>query len=352
MEAIKKYIYEFIFGDDEGIDDHKSKPFQWSDLPPLIDKIFQNHFPLQIQELFKYIDTITEKSIQLSENINFARQVLTNQNQSNKLLKLFNRIELLLLDMNILVLNPKYRKYINTLKESKTTVINLKTNEGNVDLLSLAIAHNTSMNGYRIVPDVDIIQDIIKELRIHVKAIEEYMPSKAITNIKHKSINVLLQSLRQNIPIISDTLQSMEIFMPQYNDLFVYITHLRTILHKPIQLLQDKVKVIEYLGNVSNEIKAEYAAYLDSNKEYELARNTNILRDVVTIQHELLEIEKSVDSLVKDMRAGIKIMSSLGGVNEIKDFLKIKFGNFHVIFLVDRLLNCETYDLLRQCLDK
>jgi len=180
--------------------------------------------------------------------------------------------------------------------------------------ISASIINGTKYTITSILPDVDVLRDVIADNKGKLKAIEEIASSKKTEVVKFKTSKLSTSNRSENkkaneIQMIRTEVKNVIMLLDQLTEevekqhsVLKYFGQLKHAVHFPLQALSTHLRTLPPLAETSAQLDHDLQALNTVNSFYTMVRSADILVQAAALTQEASHIEKVVQDEVNWLR--------------------------------------------------
>ena len=168
-----------------------------------------------------------------------------------------------------------------------------------------------------LLPDSDVLKDMIVDNKAKLKSIEEIAASKKTDVVKFKPSKLStsnrseskkaneMQTIRNEVKNIFLLLEQLSVKVEAHHSVLKYFGQLKLAVHFPLQALSTHLRSLPPLAETSAQLDHDLQALNKVDAYYTMLRRADVLVQAAVITHEAGQIE----ALVRDSTDWIKLLS-------------------------------------------
>lgn len=287
----------------------------------------------ELSELNNIADQLTESILSLKGMSTHCRatMILNNATQANRIHKLYDHIDAL------------YEPY----------------SPGRL-FIGASIINGTKYTITSLLPDVDVLKDVIADSKGKLKLIEEIASSKKTEVVKFKTSKLStsnrsenkkaneIQMIRTEVRNVLALLDQLAAEVEKQHSVLKYFGQLKHVVHFPLQALSIHLRSLPPLAETSAQLDHDLQALNTVNTFYTMVRSDEVLVQAAAATHEATHIEQLVQDEVHWLRL-LADKELLSMIYELGKTFATVDGNLNWAVHLRKFCQLSLSDLLTLC---
>lgn len=171
--------------------------------------------------------------------------------------------------------------------------------------ISTSIVNGTKYSITSLLPDADILKDVIADNKMKLKTIEEIAASKKSEVVKFKTSKLStinksdkkaneIQMIRTEVKSVISLLEQLAVEIERRHSVLKYYGQLKQVVHFPLQALSTHLRSLPPIAETSAQLDHDLQALNKADAFYTLLRKADILVQAAATTHEAGHIEALV----------------------------------------------------------
>lgn len=226
--------------------------------------------------------------------------------------------------------------------------------------IGVSIINGTKYTITSLLPDMDVLRDVIADNKAKLKLIEEIASSKKTEVVKFKTSKLTtsnrsenkktneIQMIRTEVRSVQALLDQLTVEVERQHSVLKYFGQLKHVVHFPLQALSTHLRSLPPLAETSAQLEHDLQALNSVNSFYSMVRSVDILAQAAASTQEAAHIEKAVQDEVSWLRllADKELLSMM--YESSRSFVPVD-GNANWAVYLRKFCQLALSDLLTLC---